>query len=102
MNKKRLILGLVTVLLIGTFISCTAGPNELLKVPKESGELAGFFNGLWHGLTLLFTFIISLFNSDVNVYEVHNVGPLYNLGYLLGVSIFFSGSGHASKKSRRK
>lgn len=100
--KKRIVLYVLLVIALFVVVSCTAGPNEMLKTPDLEGETAGFFMGLWHGFTLLFSFIVSLFNDKVNVYEVHNVGPLYNLGYLLGVSCFFSGSGHAGGKSRRK
>lgn len=99
-RKKILIIAAVLVTLF--IVSCTAGPNEMVKVANEDGDLAGFFMGLWHGFILLFSFIVSLFNSEVNVYEVHNVGPLYNLGYLIGVSMFFSGSGHASNRKKRR
>lgn len=101
-GKKKILFTLVVLGIVFTVVSCMAGPNEMIKVEDVDGELAGFFTGLWHGATLLFSFIISLFNSEVNVYEVHNVGPLYNLGYLLGVSMFFSGSGHAGTKKRCK
>lgn len=47
--------------------------------------------GLWHGFIALVTFVISLFNDNVTIYEVNNVGKLYNLGFILGVMIFFGG-----------
>jgi len=99
-DNKKLLVG-ITLLVIFTMVSCTAGSNNLADTANNEGYLAGFWRGLWHGLTLLFTFIISLFNKNVNVYEVHNSGALYNLGYLIGVSIFFSGSGRAGKRSRK-
>ncbi|MBN2619206.1 MAG: hypothetical protein JXR64_12915 [Spirochaetales bacterium] len=64
-------------------------------------NLAGFWKGLWHGFIVLFTFIVSLFNKNIGIYEINNSGALYNLGYVLGVSIFFSGSGRASHKSKK-
>ena len=33
---------------------------------------AGFWLGLWQGLISLITFLISLFTSEVNIYEVQN------------------------------
>jgi len=61
---------------------------------------AGFLKGLWHGFILLFTFLVSLFRDGVGVYDTHNNGNLYNLGYVLGVMLFFGGSGGgACKKS---
>lgn len=101
-NRKHIFSTITIVILVSTVLSCTAGSNDLIDTVNTEGYLAGFLRGLWHGFTLLFTFIISLFNKNVSIYEVHNSGALYNLGYLIGVSIFFSGSGHAGKKARRK
>lgn len=53
---------------------------------------AGFWAGLWHGFISLFTFIISLFNDQVTIYEVNNSGWPYNLGFILGIMIFYGGS----------
>jgi hypothetical protein len=66
-----------------------------------SGDVAGFWKGLWHGFIMLFTFIISLFKDNVGIYEANNSGNLYNLGYLFGVMVFFGGSsGGACRKGR--
>ncbi len=46
--------------------------------------------------------MVSLFSDSVGVYEVHNTGWPYNLGYLFGVMMFFGGGGGAgSPRSRR-
>lgn len=37
------------------------------------------------------TFIISLFNGGVSVYEVHNNGNWYDFGFILGIATAFSG-----------
>ena len=100
-NRKKIFLTLVIISLVLIVVSCTAGPNDFVKTPNSEEYLAGFFRGLWHGLILFITFIISLFNDNVAVYEVHNVGALYDLGFLIGVSIAFGGSGSASKRSRK-
>ncbi len=63
---------------------CAPGPNPLVNQAKESGDPAGFFLGLWHGVIVWFTFVWSLFNPSVSIYEVHNNGWPYNLGFLLG------------------
>lgn len=99
MKKKNIVVLAVIILIV--LSSCTAGPNDMMKVADAEGNLAGFFSGLWHGFIMFFSFIVSLFNSDVSVYEVHNVGPLYNLGYLIGVSAFFGGSGSAGGRKRK-
>ncbi|HNS18074.1 MAG TPA: hypothetical protein PKI34_09670 [Bacteroidales bacterium] len=75
--------------------SCAPG-NE-----KFDAAAADFWAGLWHGFISLFTFIISLFNEKVTIYEINNVGKLYNLGFILGAMIFYSG-GTKSSCMRKK
>ena len=80
---------------------CAAGPNELVNIPDEEGEVAGFWQGLWHGFVSPFTFLISLFSDTVHIYEIHNNGGWYNFGFLFGASIFFGGSGRGAARRRR-
>lgn len=100
MRKSVVLLAASLVAIV--IMSCAPGPNQLVDTPDTEGDVAGFWNGLWHGFIALFTFLISLFSDKVHMYDVHNSGNLYNLGYLLGVMIFFGGSGHGSKKKSRK
>lgn len=81
-HKNLLLIGIIILVLT----SCAPG-NE-----KFVSEVAGFWMGLWHGFISLVTFIISLFNENVNIYEVNNNGGWYNFGFILGVSIFFGGT----------
>ncbi len=81
---------------------CAAGPNGLANTPGDDGSVAGFWRGLWNGIITPVTFVISLFNSQVQMYDVHNNGGWYNLGYLLGVmTIFGGGAGGAAGRRRR-
>jgi len=73
--------------------SCAPGNLRFNDAP------AGFWAGLWHGLISLVTFIISLFNDQVGIYEMNNTGWSYNLGFIIGIMIFYGGS---SKSSCRK
>jgi len=81
-------------------ISCTAGPNELVKEKDKDGDIAGFFMGFWHGLICIFTLIISIFTDKVNIYEVHNIGFWYDLGFLLGAGTLTGGTLWSRKKSK--
>lgn len=90
------------VMLVLSFTACTAGPNEMVKIPNPNGDTAGFLRGLWHGFIALFTFIISLFNDNLGIYEPHNSGGWYNFGFILGVMIFFGGGGRAGKGCRSR
>jgi hypothetical protein len=63
------------------------GPNPLVNQPDRAGLVARAGAGLWHGLIAPITLVISFFNSDVHMYEVHNAGSEYDLGFLLGVTL---------------
>jgi hypothetical protein len=93
--------GLVALLGATLFLtSCAAGPNPEAGTGQDP---AGFWLGLWHGFIVLFTFIISLFSDNVNVYEVANNGNWYDFGFVLGVMLFFGGGGGgAGARSRRR
>lgn len=58
---------------------CAAEAN-----PAATGGNAGFWLGLWHGLILPVTFVVSLFNDSVAVYEVPNKGHLHDLVFGAG------------------
>lgn len=98
--KKLLFVLVISLLLLG-ITGCAAGPNEMVDAPDEDGEVAGFWQGLWHGIISPFAFLISLFSDTVHVYEVHNNGDWYNFGFLLGASIIFGGTGGGSARRRR-
>ena len=100
MKKTILICILISITLL--LSACVAGPNQLRNTPDEDGEVAGFWRGIWHGLISPITFVISLFNKSVYVFEVHNNGGWYTFGFLLGASMTFGGSGSGAAYSRRK
>lgn len=98
MKRLTLISLLVTLSLVLT--ACAPGLNIAENVARDDGQVAGFWQGLWHGFISLFTFFISLFNENISVYEVHNNGGWYDFGFILGVSAFFGGSGRGSHRTR--
>ncbi len=66
-----------------------AGPDSVFKLPDA--KPAGFWVGFWHGMTLPFTFVVSLFKPGVNIYETNNSGGWYNFGFILGASSSLGG-----------
>lgn len=82
--KKLLAPGLFLFLLIALG-ACAPGDQKYAESP------AGFWDGLWHGLIMGVTFVISLFNDGVQVYEVANSGGWYNFGFVAGAAIIFGG-----------
>jgi hypothetical protein len=77
------------VLSLMALSACAAGPNGLEDQGNSEGLVAGFWRGLWNGFISPVTFIISLFDDDVHIYEVHNNGNWYNFGFMVGVSFIF-------------
>lgn len=90
----------LAMLLILVLSACSAGANPQAGMPTANGDLAGFWLGLWHGLIAPVTFIISLFEDTVSVYEVHNSGNWYDFGFVLGLSTAFGGSCRGTRRRR--
>jgi hypothetical protein len=82
--------------------SCVPGANPLANQALNGESPAGFLLGLWHGLIVWVTFIVSLFDPSVSVYEVHNTGWSYNLGFVLGAASFHGGGGAGASRRRKK
>jgi hypothetical protein len=91
---------LVVVVLLLTLSACAPGANVEEGVAARGGQIAGFWLGLWHGIIAPVTFVISLFSDKVNVYEIHNNGNWYNLGFVLGAGILLGGGGAGSRGRR--
>jgi hypothetical protein len=77
--------------------ACAPGPNEFV----QTGTVAGFSRGLWHGLIAPVTFVLSLFSHDVGIYEIHNNGNWYNFGFIIGVLCHHDGTA-AGRNLRRR
>ena len=104
---QRILLPVLTLALISTLIACgpdtsvqidtsqttiqlsMPGPNPLVNQPDSQGRVARSLAGLWHGLILPVTLVLSFFDSNVEIYEVHNAGIEYNFGFALGVAFMF-------------
>jgi hypothetical protein len=65
------------------------GPNPQLNEPDDTGRLSGFVQGLWHGIIAPVSVVGAFFNPAMQMYEVHNNGRDYNLGFLIGVAFIF-------------
>jgi hypothetical protein len=101
-NRKRLAVSLAVAAALGATLlvsSCAAGANPSAGTGEEP---AGFWLGLWHGIILPVTFVISLFTDDLSVYEVANNGNWYDFGFFVGVAMSLGGSGGAGLRARRR
>lgn len=91
-NHKKLgiiLLGCGVLLLL---TACTAGS-------RTYDDPAGFFLGVWHGWIAPFVLIASIFIEDLMIYETHNIGFWYNLGFYMAI---ISGFGSLSLCRRSK
>ena len=99
--KQTLIVAVVLAAAL-VLAGCAAGPNALVCSADEEGQLAGFGLGIWHGVIAPITFVISLFSERVHLYEVHNNGNRYNLGFMIGLWISIAGPAHGTARKRRR
>ena len=97
-SRRRPLLLIGLVLVMTALVACAAGPNALEGRAGPNLVIAGFWRGLWHGFICLFTLIASVFSRSVTIYEVHNNGAWYNLGFVLGAAMFFGGGGAGTKE----
>ena len=79
----------------------TPGQNPLINTPDAHGSAAGVWLGVWHGIISPVTLALSFFNMDVQMYEVHNDGNQYNLGFFLGVVVLIVVLGALAGSRRR-
>lgn len=89
----------LAVFLVLALGACAAGANEAAGTAPDP---AGFWLGLWHGLISPIAFVVSLFTERVGIYEVDNNGTWYDLGFMVGVAVAFSGTGRSAGRGRRR
>jgi len=65
------------------------GPNPLSNTADANERVASVLLGIWHGFISPVTMSLSFINPDLQMYEVHNDGSPYNLGFLFGAAIIF-------------
>ena len=94
MKTKKVFLTLMLVFLVVILASCAPGNERFQADPP------GFLFGLWYGFISMVTFIVSLFNESVDIYQVNNGGKLYDFGFILGAAIFYGGGIFGSKRRR--
>lgn len=94
--RLRWPLALVALLLL---TACAAGPESRWAPPE--GSPAGFFAGIWHGMVVVFSLVVSFFTDKVNIYELHNTGFGYDLGFVLGILGAYGGGTHVTTRKCR-
>lgn len=94
-HPARLVL--ITVML-AALAACAA---QMPEAVQHTGDVPGFWWGLWHGFIFPWAFIGSLFVDHIAVYAVPNRGGWYDFGFFVGVTVLGGGSFFGSKRKRR-
>jgi hypothetical protein len=97
MKRPALLIALFALCALSV-AACAAGPNPEVGQAARDGAAAGFWLGLWHGIIAPVTFVISLFSDNVNMYEVHNNGNWYDVGFFLGFGVLLGGGGSRARR----
>ncbi len=79
-SRTKIACGVIAAMALA---GCAAGPNPLTDT-VANGKPAGFLFGFWHGLICPIALVVSWFNADVSIYEVHNTGGWYDTAFVLG------------------
>lgn len=94
MKKYFAILCLI-ILLAMILSACapgTTGHNQMRR--------AGFLWGIWHGWIAPISLIWQIFNPQVRVYEVNNIGWWYDFGFYIAIISGFGSLSLVRKKRR--
>jgi hypothetical protein len=86
--SKPICFGVLIILVL--LSACATQPEPTAFDPP------GFFIGFWNGLTIFFSLIAHLFNSNIRIYAFPNSGGWYDFGFFLGAGAALGGAGSAS------
>jgi len=93
--------GMILIGVVLFLCSCADSPPVQVDVAIETfcADPYGFWGGLWHGLSAWFHFFGSLFDDSIDFYAACNGGHWYDAGFALGVGVFSSSAGAATRSS---
>jgi hypothetical protein len=76
------------IFIIMAILALTGCADDMSLQQAITTDPVGFMHGLWHGFSLLFSSIGSIFVDDIAIYAIYNNGGWYDFGYFLGVGTF--------------
>lgn len=97
MRTKYVFLLLLLFITVFTLTGCVPGDGH-----NNAEHPAGFFWGVWHGWIAPVSLIIGIFKPDITIYEVHNSGWWYDLGFYIAVISGFGGLSLTRRKKMNK
>lgn len=95
MNNKRTVTSILLIASLVLLAGCMPGTGA-----STAAQPASFFHGIWHGWLAPFSLIGHFFfDNNIRIYEIHNVGIWYDVGFYMAV---ISGFGGISLFRRKK
>jgi len=88
---------LLFVMALTLLAGCTPGSAHY-----DASSPAGFLSGIWHGWIAPVSLIIGLFDETTRIYEPHNTGWFYDLGFYIAIIGGFGGISLTRNKLKRK
>lgn len=96
MKKVALLMAALSLLFL-------TGCADSVSFTTASDKVAvGFWHGLWHGLIIPISWIVSLFSESTAIYAIYNNGGWYDFGFFWGVSLTLGGGSTTASSSRKK
>lgn len=83
---SAIIIGLLGLLAASTRL------NIAMYMSPFVGDVTGFLPGFIHGIIAPVTFVVSLYDDSVTMYDISNSGGWYDFGFILGVGGLFKSS----------
>jgi hypothetical protein len=96
MTARRLVFILTCMTLIISLAGCF--PHE---ASSPTDDRAGFFMGIWHGWIAPVSLIVGIFNHDIRIYDPHNTGWWYDLGYYIAIIAGFGGIAFSRRRKKQ-
>lgn len=97
MKKRVLLLCAFAIFTLMFLTGCIPGDGV-----NTADKPAGFFWGVWHGWLAPVSLVIGFFNRHIRVYEIHNSGWFYDLGYYIAIISGFGGLSLSRKKNDKE
>ncbi|UVI32817.1 hypothetical protein [Paenibacillus spongiae] len=95
MNKRTVIMLIALILISVSLTGCVPGDGK-----NSADNPAGFFWGIWHGWIAPISLIIGIFKDSIRIYEIHNTGWWYDIGFYIAVISGFGGLSLTRRKKR--
>ncbi len=92
---KRILWFFLVLMLVWGLTGCVPGDGTY-----TTDAPAGFFWGIWHGWIAPVSLVLGFFNGVSRVYEIHNTGWFYDLGFYMAIISGFGGVSVFRKRSK--